>query len=398
MIVNISKIMLLIKKFLLIMLFTTISFLINSCIKTIKNRNSDTYNCYYPNTIEKYIYEHPTYIYAVGMGTHENVDIASKKAMLDAQNQLANITSITISAIEKEYIETLSAQQLVDYRSNVESFSSLKVNDTLIIKKLSCQRIKDGYTAYVLLTISPEGFKNILYTNTQFGKLDSFKTSKIYDELERRIAAEKSFDMQTLPHPSSFCKIPQNLLYIKSDTTSISQIAEKIETALNVAGFTDILYLKIDKGVALVTRIEQIDQNANCLPGNKRWQNGISPTTFKSLNEYIESLLIGEKGYYRLILFTITNSEVIFSVLNGNPNKAITSDSLYNIVFSEGYPVFPEEMKKEKYTEETHCVAWIYEFKQQYIGELAHATIPGKHPGAIHLKSFNFFKILKDQK
>jgi hypothetical protein len=123
------------------------------------------------------------------MGSHPDRITAAKKARLDAQNQIANTFRNEVSALQKSFLEAVNDQQLEEYRNTVESFTNIELQGVSEAKATFSEG-KDGYTAYILMTVSAETLKDLIDEKT--AKLTNFKALQAYQELEARVEKDKA--------------------------------------------------------------------------------------------------------------------------------------------------------------------------------------------------------------
>ncbi|GEM_PF-1337504 len=135
-------------------------------------------------------------IHAVGQGSAPDKITAVKKARLDAQNQIGYTFRNDMSALQKSFLEAVNNEQLEEYVSTIESFTNITLQGVTEAKSMLSQG-KDGYTAYVLMTISAETIKDLIDERTN--TLTNFKALKAYKELEERVAKDNAARAQADP-------------------------------------------------------------------------------------------------------------------------------------------------------------------------------------------------------
>lgn len=135
-------------------------------------------------------------IHAVGQGSALDKVTAVKKARLDAQNQIANTFRNDISALQKSFLEAVNNEQLEEYRNTVESFTNITLQGVSEAKSM-LSKGKNGYTAYVLMTVSAETIRNLIDEKTN--ALTNFKALEAYKELEGRVAKDNAARAQPDP-------------------------------------------------------------------------------------------------------------------------------------------------------------------------------------------------------
>jgi len=144
----------------------------------------------YPKVIEDLLEKkYALSIKAVGMGSHPDRVTATKKARLDAENQIANIFRNEVSALQKSFLEAVNQEQLEEYKNTVESFTNIELQGVTEAKAVLTEG-KDGFTAYILMTVSAETLKDLIDQKTN--ALTNLKATEAYKELEERVAKDKA--------------------------------------------------------------------------------------------------------------------------------------------------------------------------------------------------------------
>jgi CarboxypepD_reg-like domain len=150
-----------------------------------------------------------------------------------------------------------------------------------------------------------------------------------------------------------------------------------LSKALQSLQYGDKAYYYIPGGFALVSRIEQIDKNGDALPPPGRWSVETVYTKQLSWREYIRRLFFTTPGYFRIIVFTVTDQPF---ASNG---RDISRDSAM-VWLSRGLNVLPASIANKAYSPETACTALIYEFQKPESGEPI-LDVPGILTGLEHL-------------
>jgi hypothetical protein len=144
----------------------------------------------YPSAIEKLIEgKYAQSLFAVGMGTHPDRNIALQRASIDADEKIAAQFQKQVDALQKEYTEAVNDQKLEETKNTAEIFTSIRLVGVTAVKEMASEG-KDGFTAYVLKVISAEKLKNLVDERTN--ALTNFKAIQSYKELEDRVAKEKA--------------------------------------------------------------------------------------------------------------------------------------------------------------------------------------------------------------
>jgi hypothetical protein len=96
--------------------------------------------------------------------------------------------------------------------------------------------------------------------------------------------------------------------------TTLSDVAEKLESALKEANYERWSYLSLPakapviSGFALVTRMEQIAADGTPSPEPARWSSAMPSVSSLSLFEFVKALIKAPPGYYRVIAFVVADT------------------------------------------------------------------------------------------
>ena len=108
-------------------------------------------------------------------------------------------------------------------------------------------------------------------------------------------------------------------------------------------------------GVALITRLERINNDGSPAAAAVRWPAGEYQADAINLAQFLRGLFFADPGRYRVIVFIIQNQP--FTQATG---KAFSGEQAEALLPS-GANVLPAEVA-ERSVAESHCTALIYEF------------------------------------
>jgi len=128
--------------------------------------------------------------------------------------------------------------------------------------------------------------------------------------------------------------------------------------ALDRCGYDDKAYFYIPNGFAIVTRIEQIKENGVALDTPFRWNTQVKGYRHLSWQAYFNALVFPTKGYFRILVFAVTDD--VFKT----SGKQISKDKAQNWL-REGTDELPAVLGRMKYGAGYRCIALIYEFKKE---------------------------------
>ena len=107
------------------------------------------------------------------------------------------------------------------------------------------------------------------------------------------------------PAASASEAIPNDLLVAESALHSLGDVNARLVRALDLNGYAEKKYYAVPDGFAVATRLEQIEADGRPKPEPDRW-SADSPE-FRSLGAYLHALFSANPGYYRVIVFIVTD-------------------------------------------------------------------------------------------
>lgn len=191
------------------------------------------------------------------------------------------------------------------------------------------------------------------------------------------------------PRASATEVIPSELLASKTGVTRLRDVDRRITKALEKNGYSESSYYAVPSGFALVTKIEQINDDGTPKEGPQRWSLEVSRLSEFTLSAYLRALFLAPPGYYRVIVFIVTpypfvqsdakvTAEQATQWLKGGVNQL--SESIGALDFS-----------RENYA----CTALVYEFKRRTESDKPTILDPGNILGRIHLLKAGIWEALK---
>jgi hypothetical protein len=155
------------------------------------------------------------------------------------------------------------------------------------------------------------------------------------------------------PVASARIIIPQSAF--KTDKT-FGNLSITLDKALDETGYFERSYFSSPNGIAIVTRMERINDDGSPEGGPQRWDLKQPDRPRLSLPQYIRALFMAEPGYYRLIAFVVTDEA--FGASN-EPVSTATADSWLNT----GLIKIPLGIQNKPLPPGYSCIALIYEFQ-----------------------------------
>jgi hypothetical protein len=159
------------------------------------------------------------------------------------------------------------------------------------------------------------------------------------------------------------------------DAAKLSDIATRVSDALNQSGYTDQGWFVVPSassseippnviGFAVVTRLEQIEDNGQIKTGGRRWALDLSGPASRSLLDSVKLLLQGApEGRYRVFLLWVSNDPV--SQTASQPDEGVWQDFV-----SKGAKAPLVRLMQDvrvHYGAGGGCYAFVYEYERSAI-------------------------------
>jgi len=160
------------------------------------------------------------------------------------------------------------------------------------------------------------------------------------------------------PPPSASAEqiVSASLLGRNKEIASLGDVDLLLSSALENNGYFEKGYLAVPHGFALVTRIEQIDEDGTSKRPPARWS--LNPVPEFSLGGYLARLFTANPGLYRVIVFVVTDIPFAQS------HKQITAEEEVGWLHGS-LNTLPSVIRRQAYTSGVSCTALIYEFERQ---------------------------------
>ncbi len=178
------------------------------------------------------------------------------------------------------------------------------------------------------------------------------------------------------PRPSARLSLPRPYFGGSGTLGDVNRILHK---AITSCGYYEKSYYAVPDGFALATIMEQMDPNtAAPLPPPDRWEADVSGLEDFNLVKYLEALIFGKTGSFRVFVFVVT--PVAFSTTGATVSQEEAREWL-----STGMNKLPRSLRELPFTEEHQCTVLIYEFEQRDHGE-ARFVERSRFPSRVHLE------------
>lgn len=239
----------------------------------------------------------------------------------------------------------------------------IETSDTFKIYKKKLRDYFDGISEadnlYVQIDNSQYSITDVELSQSLFSKgkiLDNeFEDLyNLYKDLDSKISSLNYLPPLPYPPPSASSRY-----LLESNEFGNVQIYGDIDSLLSKVlmecGYSDKSYYAVPGGFAIVTQIEQIQDDGATIDGEERWSEIPSFNRGKSLIDYVIRLIGSNQGRFRMFIFWISNEPIY------------QSDRLYNeadliILPKSGTNFLPIDYKKVNVPDGTSCTVLAYEF------------------------------------
>ena len=208
-----------------------------------------------------------------------------------------------------------------------------------------------------------------------------------YDDNKNKV--DLDFPSFEFPPPAWSGKHRLSTYFGKCKT--LGAVASKLEAALDSNRYFSKSYFQVRGGFALVSGMEQFNENGSCKPDEDRWS--LRPVIEKSFSllGYLKSLVDATSGYFRVFVFIVTPENLEKS----NKTQRITREDAIKWLDS-GRGGLSKQIASQKFTADgTQVIALVYEFRMPESTRKAVQTLPGSLTAEQHLRMSGILKHLK---
>ena len=149
--------------------------------------------------------------------------------------------------------------------------------------------------------------------------------------------------------------------------TTLQDVADKLERALDGAGYAERGFYCVPRGFALATRVERISPSTKApWHGDARWTTSRTPLLRLqglSLSQIVEALTAADAGRYRMIVFFVTDRRV-------RPTTASPAAEWSNLP-SGGDDELPDLLSDVPFGPGHSVRAFVYEFSRPSVARPA---------------------------
>jgi hypothetical protein len=157
-----------------------------------------------------------------------------------------------------------------------------------------------------------------------------------------------------------------NSWFLTGGRSDLANVAVTLESALHAAKYTKWSYSSVPNGFALVCQIEQIKADGSPSPEPARWSTDLPWVGNMTLLEFVRALVNAQPGYYRVIVFIVTDQP--WSRTGAKPSGVEASEWL-----PKGFTWLPDSIGKLPYGSDYRTTVLVYEFRK--VSKDASATL-----------------------
>ena len=177
--------------------------------------------------------------------------------------------------------------------------------------------------------------------------------------------------------PSSRIKIDRMFKPPLKEGMSLFDVSERLSDALADAGYDEKSYYSAPGGFAMVTRLEATDKKGASLGDEERYLLPAEERDFGFV-EFIRNLFFAPEGYYRFIVFIVT--DVSFAASEKELEESEALDRLMR-----GFSGLPDEYRSIPFSSRHRVEALIYEFRKGAGDQDVEKLLPGRLPPQLHI-------------
>jgi hypothetical protein len=187
------------------------------------------------------------------------------------------------------------------------------------------------------------------------------------------------------PAASASEVLPHDFFVNAMDFEDINQL---FIDALDKAGYAERSYYAVPRGFALVTRLEQIEDDGTPKDRPQRWSAEAPRPTIFSLQEYVKALFTANTGHYRVIVLVVTDVPFQQSSFHVDESEALNW-------LHTGLNVLPIPISRQRFSADVNCTALIYEFERAESS--TRLLLPSRIDAHAHLTKAGLWRALSDR-
>lgn len=167
----------------------------------------------------------------------------------------------------------------------------------------------------------------------------------------------EALTLPAFPWPPPSCntrfELPENAF---TGLKTLGEVERKLCTALDSKGYAQHSCFSVPNGFALVTQLEQYNgEDGSARNDRTRWLDYPQKDNFSGVMDYLKSVVMPQKGYFRIFVFVATNQS--YGGETPRVSKAQASAWL-----NQGFNKLPGSVAAKPWTADYHVTALVYEF------------------------------------
>lgn len=190
------------------------------------------------------------------------------------------------------------------------------------------------------------------------------------------------------PRPSTRRVLARPLAIGTIAAPTLGNVADRLQAALEGAGYVEYGYYPVPGGFALATRLERIHPDGRAYLEPARWQWGQAALTGFDLGQYVRALFDVEQGRFRVIVFVVTDAPFETTADAPRAEQALAWPG-------QGAPTLPAALRRQPYTEDAYTAALVYEFESRGRGHEASFKAQSRLTGEAHLRQARLLAALE---
>lgn len=137
---------------------------------------------------------------------------------------------------------------------------------------------------------------------------------------------------------------------------TLGDVERKLRLALDAKGYAQRSYFSVPNGFALVTQLEQYNsENGSVRNDRTRWLDYPAKDNFAGVMDYLKSLVMPQKGHFRLFVFVVTNQ-----AFGGSAQRV--SKEQATAWLSQGFNKLPRSLAEAPFAAGYDVTVLVYEF------------------------------------
>ena len=138
---------------------------------------------------------------------------------------------------------------------------------------------------------------------------------------------------------------------------TLGDVERKVRSALDAKGYAQRSYFSVPNGFALVTQLEQYNGDDGSVRNDRtRWLDYPAKDNFNGVMDYFKSLVMPQKGHFRLFVFVVTNQPF------GGGAQRVSKEQA-TAWLNQGFNKLPRSLAAVPFSADYDVTALIYEFE-----------------------------------